>query len=228
MSMRIVRAPLTPEEIRAFADAIFGDMIKVVVDLKHEILVAGVTLHADGEEALVQHGSARQDLWGINYFPSKPPGQRVEYTSMINQCHTANKGSQTIKDPAVRTQIDAVLERFFGGAQAPLHKGLTPERWNQFPVEQRLLMIASECARASQLVSGAGGRRDAGRCVQRARELLRWTMDGLGRARDARRLTQRLELVVRDLDGTDCERLDVATLIDRFRNLEQAVRRAAA
>lgn len=228
MSVRIVRAPLTPEEIQTFADAIFGDMIKVVVDVKRELLVAGITLHADGEEAMVQHGSARQDLWGANYFPNKPLGQRVEYTSMINQCHTANKGSQTIKDPAVRARIDAILERFFGGAQAPIHKGLTPERWNQFPMEQRLLMVASECARAGQLVSGADGRRDAGHCVQRARELLRWTMDGLGRAKDARRLVQRLEAIVRDLDGTDVQRLDAAALADHFRRLEQAVRRAAA
>ena len=226
--MRIIRAPLSQEEIQMFADAIFGDMIKVVMDLKREILVAGVTLHTDGEEALVQHGSARQDLWGVNYFPSKPPGQRVEYTSMINQSHTSNKGSQTIKDPAVRARIDAILERFFGGARQPIHKGLTPERWNQFPVEQRLLMIASECARAGQLASGADGRRDAGHCAQRAQELLRWTLDGLGPLRDSRRLTQRLEAILREIDGTDFARLDVAALIDRFRHLEQAIRRAAA
>lgn len=226
--MRIVRAPLNQEEIQAFADAIFGDMIKVVVDLKHEILVAGVTLHTDGEQALIEHGSARGDLWGINYFPTKPRGQRVEYTSMINQSHASNKGSQTIKDPVVRACLDAILERFFGGARPPLHKGLTPERWNQFPVEQRLFMIASECARAGQLVSGTGGRRDAGHCAQRARELLRWTMDGLGRSQEGRRLAQRLEAIIRDLDGTDVDRLDVAALLERFQRLEHDVRRAAA
>ncbi len=55
--MKIVRKQLTNEEIQVLAVETFGDMIKVVVDLKREILVAGGAFHSDGEELLLEDGS---------------------------------------------------------------------------------------------------------------------------------------------------------------------------
>ncbi len=112
--MRIVREPLKPEEIHLLAQEIFGDMIKVVVDLDREIMVAGGALHADGEELLLEDGSRQADLWGANYYPGNAPGQRMVYRSMINQYHRTNKRSQEIQDPTVRKRVDAVVARYFG------------------------------------------------------------------------------------------------------------------
>jgi len=114
--MRIVRGLVKPEEIQALAEETFGDMIKVVVDIRRGILTAGGALHADGEELLLEDGSRQTDLWGANYFPKKAAGKRVEYTSLINQYHSANKDSQTIQDSKVRTQVHAVIARCFGDA----------------------------------------------------------------------------------------------------------------
>ena len=111
--MRIVRKLLSQDEIKVLADETFGDMIKVVADLKREILVAGGALHSDGEELLLEDGSKQGDLWGANYFPAKESGKRIEYTSLINQYHSSNKDSQTIKDPNVREQVKAVIARYF-------------------------------------------------------------------------------------------------------------------
>ena len=79
-------------------------------------------------------------------------------------------------------------------SEQTLHGGLTAERWNQFPLERRLMMIASEFARASQLVEGKGGRGDAQRCYARARELLSWTAAWL-RTQPNESLAQRLEAI---------------------------------
>ena len=112
--MRIVRKPLSEDEIKVLADENFGDMVKVVVDLKRGILTAGGALHSDGEELLLEDGSKQEDLWGANYFPAKESGRRIEYTSLINQYHRLNKDSQTIKDAKVREQVKAVVARYFG------------------------------------------------------------------------------------------------------------------
>ena len=54
------------------ADASFGDMVKAVVDINRKLLALGGGLHADEEAALMEQGSARQDLWVINVYPEKP------------------------------------------------------------------------------------------------------------------------------------------------------------
>lgn|SRR3989338_7963067 len=112
--MRIVREPLKPEEVAALAAETFGDMIKLVVDVRQEILVAGGALHADGEQLLLDDGSDQNDLWGANYFPAKASSKRLEYSSMINQYHPGNKDSQTIKDLTVREHTRAIVTRYFG------------------------------------------------------------------------------------------------------------------
>lgn len=112
--MKIVRKQLTSEEIQALAVETFRDMIKVVVDLKREILVAGGALHSDGEELLLKDGSKQADLWGANYFPARDAGKKIEYTSLINQYHLGNKDSQTIKDSKVRDPVKGVIMRYFG------------------------------------------------------------------------------------------------------------------
>lgn len=111
--MRIVRAPLSPAEIRAFADDIFGDMIKVVVDVRRGWLIAGAVQHADGERQLLELGSQLEDVWGACVFPTRQDGAAVEYTSMINQDRAANRGHKAIQNPAIQAQVHAVIVQYF-------------------------------------------------------------------------------------------------------------------
>jgi hypothetical protein len=41
----------------------FGDYIKVVVDIKKEVLLMGMKIHADGEKILLEKGSKNENLW---------------------------------------------------------------------------------------------------------------------------------------------------------------------
>ncbi|MBI4227436.1 MAG: hypothetical protein HY600_04060 [Candidatus Omnitrophica bacterium] len=110
--MRIVRAPLSPAEVQAFADEIFGGMIKVVVDVRRGLLVAGAVQHADGERQLLEMGSSLDDIWGANVFPSRA-APSIEYASMINQDRAANRGHKVIQDPATQARVAAVIRQYF-------------------------------------------------------------------------------------------------------------------
>jgi hypothetical protein len=44
----------------------YGALVKVVVDVKRAVMIAGMTMHSDGEEILLESGSEQADLWGIN------------------------------------------------------------------------------------------------------------------------------------------------------------------
>ena len=61
-------------------------------------------------------------------------------------------------------------------AEQVLHKGLTPERWNQFPLKQRLQMIESELVRASVLLQESDDSESARNCILRAKELIDWML----------------------------------------------------
>ncbi len=41
-------------------------MIKIVVDIRRQILAGGGEMHADCEQALLEDGSEQDDLWGAN------------------------------------------------------------------------------------------------------------------------------------------------------------------
>ena len=107
-------------------------------------------------------------------------------------------------------------------AESTLHRGLTAERWNQFPIERRLMMIASEFSRASQLVEDDDGRDDAQRCYARARELLSWTVEWL-RAQHDEPLMQRLVTIGREMDEVDFQHWDARRLAEQSQRMGHAV-----
>ncbi len=110
-------------------------------------------------------------------------------------------------------------------SESVLHRGLTPERWNRFPLERRLLMIGSEFGRAVQLVTEDGGRTDAHRCYQRARELATWTIQTVP---TAELLASRLADVIRMIDETDFERWELPRLVQRSNTLVELVNHLSA
>jgi len=59
-------------------------MVKIVVDVKRDVIAIGGALHADGEKVLLENGSRERDLWGANFYPGNPPEERIEYSALIN------------------------------------------------------------------------------------------------------------------------------------------------
>ena len=100
--MRRVVAPdtMSLDEIRALAQARFGDMIKGVVDLERGVLLLDADLHADQEATLLADGSKQTNLWGINLYPDVVGDDWLEFDSMINLRPSFGNRSRGVDDAA--------------------------------------------------------------------------------------------------------------------------------
>lgn len=111
MSIDIVRTVITRAALKAAAEALFGDMVKAVVDLRRNVMAIGGELHSDEESALLDDGSEQSNLWGINIYPAEPGDDWIEFDSMINVRPSVNNRSRDVVDPAVRESIRAVVRK---------------------------------------------------------------------------------------------------------------------
>lgn len=102
--------PLTLTELKEMAAAMFGDMVKVVVDVERRIMAVDAELHADEEAALLERGSRQADLWGINLYPDMGGEDFVEFDSMINLRPARGNRSRGVEDLALRERIIAVVD----------------------------------------------------------------------------------------------------------------------
>jgi hypothetical protein len=82
--------PVSLDDIRALAEARFGDMIKGVVDLDRGILLLDADLHADQEASLLADGSQQ---------------------AMINLRPSLGNRSRGVDDAGTRAAIAAFIER---------------------------------------------------------------------------------------------------------------------
>ena len=99
------------DEIRALAQARFGDMIKGVVDLERGILLLDADLHADQEASLLAEGSTLSNLWGINLYPDVAGEDWLEFDSMINLRPSFGNRSRGVDDAARRAAIAGLIAR---------------------------------------------------------------------------------------------------------------------
>lgn len=111
MEIRLLREPISLLEVSALAKEQFGEMIKATVDVEREVLALGGELHSDEEAVLLEEGSRQQDLWGINIYPEKAGGDRVEFDSMINVRPSQNNRSRGVENAETRARILAVVEK---------------------------------------------------------------------------------------------------------------------
>jgi hypothetical protein len=86
-------------------------MVRVVVDIRREVMVLDADLHADQEAELLADGSRLEDLWGINLYPDVPEPDWLEFDSMINLRPSWGNRSRGVDDPAIRDRIVSVVGR---------------------------------------------------------------------------------------------------------------------
>ena len=106
--------PLSEATIRRLVDAEFGDMVKFVVDLDREVLCVGGEFHSDEETILLEKGSKQENLWGANFYPDRPEGKKLVYTSMINVRSREGNMKQEIQSPRIREQVALLAKKYFG------------------------------------------------------------------------------------------------------------------
>lgn len=109
--IQIVSQPISIEELKKHAAKVFGDMVKVVVDVEQQIMAINGELHADEEALLLQHGSKQHNLWGINLYPELYGDiDWLEYDSMINLRPSGGNTSRGVDDVTLQTKIRAIVE----------------------------------------------------------------------------------------------------------------------
>ena len=105
---------LDRDELTRLVAAFFGDMVKIVVDIRRGVVAVGGELHADAESLLLEQGSAQDDLWGANYYPGRGPENCVEYTALVNIRPSRDNPGMEIGSPEIRAAVRDVVVRLVG------------------------------------------------------------------------------------------------------------------
>lgn len=108
--IQIISAPLSRSELKKSAEAMYGNFVKVVVDLRLKIIAVDGELHADEEALLLAQGSKQKDLWGINLYPDKEGKDFIEFDSMINLRPLQGNMSRGIDDPKIQNEIKKIVK----------------------------------------------------------------------------------------------------------------------
>jgi hypothetical protein len=108
--MRIVHSPISLRDLAVMAEAGFGDLVKVVIDVKRGVMAVGGELHSDEEALLLEDGSEQRDLWGINIYPDLAGEDQIEFDSMINVRPSQGNRTRGVDDPEVRAGILRIVQ----------------------------------------------------------------------------------------------------------------------
>ena len=110
--MQIVRNAIALSTLEEMAESMFGNFVKVVVDVDHGIMAVGGEMHADEEALLLGEGSPQPDLWGINLYPAEfgTPGF-IEFDSVINIRPRRGNRTRSVDDAAVRAAVTSIVDR---------------------------------------------------------------------------------------------------------------------
>jgi hypothetical protein len=116
-SIVIAASRMAPDDLRRLVDAWFGDMVKVVVDVRRGVVALGGELHADAEALLLEQGSRQDDLWGANYFPGLGPERCLEFTALINIRPAQGNRSMEIQSQEAREHVRRLVHAIVGGGE---------------------------------------------------------------------------------------------------------------
>lgn len=101
----IVRTKIDSQTRQKIAEDLKG-YIKVVVDVRRNILAAGGEKYVDGERLLLEDGSRQEDLWGAGL--DLETGE-MDFDSVINLRPTRNR-SREILDEEIRKKVAGLIE----------------------------------------------------------------------------------------------------------------------
>jgi hypothetical protein len=109
--MKIITEILTDKELKEMSAGMFGNLVKVVVDVDKEVLAVDSELHSDLESLLLENGSQQKNLWGINLYPEIQGDDFIEFYSMINMRPSQNNRSRGVENQEMRKKISEIVKK---------------------------------------------------------------------------------------------------------------------
>ncbi len=106
--IEIIREPIGRDKLQELASEI-GSYIKVVADLERKVLAAGAKMHVDEEEALINDGSAKENLWGGGFDLEE---KEIYFDSIINLRSGINESNE-ILDKDARERFVEIIRKLF-------------------------------------------------------------------------------------------------------------------
>lgn len=106
--MKIITETLKLSELNRMA-AMFGNMVKAVVDVDRDLMAVDAELHSDLEALLIEDGSKQKSLWGINLYPEMTGDDFIEFDSMINVRPSQDNRSRGVVKEEIRKKIIEIV-----------------------------------------------------------------------------------------------------------------------
>lgn len=113
MEIKIIKSePISKDELRQMARAMFGILVKAVVDAEQEIMVIGGEFHSEEEVVLMEkEGSKREHTWGINLYPENPSEGFIEFDSMVNIKPSFGNRSRDVENLQTKEKIKEIVKK---------------------------------------------------------------------------------------------------------------------
>lgn len=111
MELQLVKKKITRQQLKKIAEKGFGNMLKIVVDIRKEIMTVGGELHADGEKILLDKGSSSNDLWGANLYLDKPKKEWIEFLALINIRPSQGNRDMEIQNKSLKAKIKNIVNK---------------------------------------------------------------------------------------------------------------------
>src|SRR5947199_9671674 len=81
--IHVISERIDPALLARLTGAIFGIMVKYVVDVDRGVIAIGGELLADAEAVLLDQGRDTRGLWGATSYPGSGRDECIEYTVII-------------------------------------------------------------------------------------------------------------------------------------------------
>ena len=108
--MKIIKGKITLNELKQMS-AMFGNMVKAVIDIDRELIAVDAELHSDLEALLLDNGSKQKNLWGVNFYPEIQDEDFIEFDSMINIRPSQDNRSRGVDNEQTRKKIIEIVKK---------------------------------------------------------------------------------------------------------------------
>jgi len=96
------------------ANEMFGNLVKVVVDIEKKIIAVDMPMHADGEKLLLGKVPDRKPSGELIFHPSETGKDWIEFNSMINIRPHFDNLTRGINDSKTREKIIKIVSDLVG------------------------------------------------------------------------------------------------------------------